>query len=91
MKPEDYLAGSRAIVKQNIFVAQDGSINDLNEIIKAKILLIAGEQDHMVNPTGSITLSKELDAPLLILESNCGHVAIFCEAEKIKKVVMDFL
>jgi homoserine O-acetyltransferase len=91
MKPEDYLAGLRAIVRQNLFVAQDGSVNDLNKIIKAKILLIAAEQDHMANPIGSITLSKELDAPLLVLESNCGHIAVFCEAKKIRKVVMDFL
>jgi homoserine O-acetyltransferase len=91
MKPEDYLAGLQAIVKQNLYIDSNAKVINLKEVIKSKILLIAGKQDHMVNPTGSITLAKELNAQLLILESNCGHVSIFCEAEKIKNVVKDFL
>lgn len=91
MKPEDYLAGLQAIVKQNLYIDSNAKAINLKEVIKSKILLIAGNQDHMVNPTGSITLAKELNAQLLILESNCGHVSIFCEAEKIKNVVKDFL
>jgi homoserine O-acetyltransferase len=91
MKPDDYLAGLQAIVKQNLYIDSNAKVINLKEVIKSKILLIAGKEDHMVNPTGSITLAKELNAQLLILESNCGHVSIFCEAEKIKNVVKDFL
>lgn len=91
MKPEDYLAGMKAIISQNITVGPNGKTNNLNEVIKAKILFIVGEQDHMVNPSGSIELAKKLDAPLLILKSNCGHLSIICEADKIKTAVRGFL
>jgi homoserine O-acetyltransferase len=91
MTPSDYLAGLNALIGQNIYVNKDGTPNKLNELIKAKVLLITTTQDHMVNSAGSVTLAKELNAPIVILESNCGHLAILCEADKIKKAVKDFL
>jgi homoserine O-acetyltransferase len=91
LKPEDYLAGMKAMVTQNIYANYDGGVNNLKEIIKAKVLIIAATQDHTVNPAGSIMLAKELNTSLVILESNCGHLSIICEADKIKKAVKDFL
>lgn len=91
LKPQDYLAGLKALIKQDIYLDTNGKINNLNEIIKAKILFIVSEQDHMVNPSGCIELAKKIKAPLVILETNCGHSAIFCGADKIKKAVDEFL
>lgn len=91
MKPEDFLAGMKALIKQNIYVGPNGKTINLNQVIKAKTLFIVGEQDHIVNPSASIVLAKQLNATLLILKSDCGHAAIFCEADKVKKAVTDFL
>ncbi len=55
------------------------------------MLIIPATQDHLVNPLSSIELSKVLDARLVTLSGNCGHVAFVCESVKIKKAITEFL
>ncbi len=81
----------KAIINQNIYPDNQNKFLDLNRIIKAKILFVVAEQDHIVNPSPSIALAKQLNASLLILTGDCGHKAFFCEADKVKKSVSAFL
>lgn len=91
MKPEDYLGGLNAMISQDIYKSADCNLKNVKNIIKADMLIVPAIQDHLVNPLSAIELSKELDAELVTLESDCGHMAIVCEAEKIKKAITTFL
>jgi homoserine O-acetyltransferase/O-succinyltransferase len=59
--------------------------------IKAKILVVVATQDHMVNPASAIALAKEIKAPFVELEGNCGHMATSCEEAKMLAFVKAFL
>jgi hypothetical protein len=49
------------------------------------------KQDHLVNPLTSIGYAKMLHAPLIELESDCGHRANRCEMNRIGAAVAEFL
>jgi homoserine O-acetyltransferase len=44
-------------------------------IIKARTLVVVFDSDHMVNPGPSMELAKMIDAEVLLVEGNCGHMA----------------
>lgn len=46
--------------------------------VHAKLLVIVSPQDHMVNPTPALEFAKALNAPVLTLDSPCGHIALDC-------------
>jgi len=68
-----------------------GSMADAAKAVRAKVLVIASAQDHMVNPDAAIEFSKLLGVRPLILESDCGHLAPGCEGEKVRTAVAAFL
>ncbi len=91
IKPEDYLGGLNAIIPHDIYISANSNPENIKNIIQADMLVISPTQDHAVNPIASIELSKTLNCQLVTLLSNCGHVAVGCEAEKIKKAITTFL
>ena len=91
MKPEDFLAGLKAMIPHDIYKSSSCTQEDIKNKIKADMLIISATQDHLVNPISAIELSKELNAELVVLQSDCGHGAFGCETEKIKNAVTEFL
>lgn len=91
MKPEDYLGGIKAMEPHDIYKSVTSNLKEIIKIIKADMLIISPTQDHLVNQLSSIELAKELNAELMTLESDCGHVAFACESEKIKLAITAFL
>jgi homoserine O-acetyltransferase len=45
----------------------------------------------MVNPRPALDFAALIHARTLLLESDCGHLALFCEADKVNPAVRDFL
>jgi homoserine O-acetyltransferase len=91
MRSEDFLGGMNAMIPLDIYKSANCSFENVKNIIKADMLIISATQDHLVNPISAIQLSKELDADLVTLTSNCGHGAFGCETEKIKNATVEFL
>ncbi len=89
MKPLDYLATVKAMLQQNIYksVGRKG----IKQRIKADVLLIVAESDHLVNPLSSITLAKALNSKSLILQGNNGHMAAFVQTAEIYAATSAFL
>ena len=87
----DYLAQLKAIIQHDIYTSSNSSPDKIKNVIKADILVIVAQQDHMVSPTSSISFSKAVECELLELTSDCGHMAIFCESEKVQDVASAFL
>lgn len=88
---EDYLGGLRAMIQNDIYKSISVEKNDIANKIEAELLIISATKDHLVNPVSSIELAQNLNAELLTLDGNCGHVAFICEADKIKKAITEFL
>ena len=91
MEPEDYLANLRAIIQHDIYSSSKRNLDEIKDVIKAEVLVIVSQQDHIVNPVNPIAFAKALNYNLLELTGDCGHLAPWCESEKVKKAVSDFL
>jgi homoserine O-acetyltransferase/O-succinyltransferase len=85
----DWLAQLEAMIHHD--VAHRGSLQDAAKKVKAKVLVIAAAQDHMVNPKPALDFAALIGAKTLVLESDCGHLAPGCEADKVNPAVRDFL
>jgi homoserine O-acetyltransferase len=85
----DWVAQLAAIIGHD--VAQGGSLEDAAKKVKAKVLVVAAAQDHMVNPRPALDFAPLIAAKTLILESDCGHLSPGCEAAKMYPVVRAFL
>ena len=46
--------------------------------VHAKLLIIISPQDHMVNPTPAIEFAAAASAPVVSLNSSCGHRSLSC-------------
>ena len=72
----------RAMLGQDIAKNQGGSLQNAGKQIRAKMLIIVGGEDHMVNPSPAIKMAGILNAQLLILKTDCGHAVLDCERKK---------
>lgn len=57
--------------------------------LHAKLLVIVSAQDHMVNPTPAIEFAESAGAPLITLNSICGHEGLNCIS--VGPIVANFL
>lgn len=76
--PYDYLAQLRAMIVHDV-APQGGTVEDAAETVKAKMLVIVARQDHLVNPLPALHFAELRQAPTLVLESDCGHMATACQ------------
>lgn len=88
---DNYLSQIRAILSFDISKDFDNDLSKAANKIKSKLFLIISKRDMMVNPTYSLQLSDITGCRTLILDNNCGHLAVTCEIEKVRKAIADFL
>lgn len=82
---------SEAMMGLNIAEEFGGSIEKAAAAVKAKVFVIVARHDHVVTPQPAIDFAGLLHAPVLELESDCGHLAPSCEQPKVAAAVADFL
>jgi len=68
-----------------------GSMERAAASVKARVLVIVAKLDHVVTPGPALQFAKLLHSQLLVLESDCGHMAPGCESQKVNQAVADFL
>jgi homoserine O-acetyltransferase len=81
----------QALISHDISKSTGGSLTKAAETIKAKMLIIISQQDHLMNPIPSKNFATLVSAELIILDDNCGHIANGCESQKLNKAMQDFL
>jgi homoserine O-acetyltransferase/O-succinyltransferase len=59
--------------------------------VKAKMLIVAAKQDHMVNPSPALEFAGAVGAPTIVLDSDCGHLSPGCESASLNPRVRAFL
>jgi homoserine O-acetyltransferase len=82
---------SEAMMALNVSDAFGGSMEKAAGAVKARIFVVVSKQDHTVTPQPARDFAHLLHAPLLELESDCGHLATGCEGPKLATAVADFL
>jgi homoserine O-acetyltransferase len=68
-----------------------GSMKRAAASVKARVFVIVSKLDHVVTPGPALEFANLLHSQLLVLESDCGHMAPGCESQKVNQAVADFL
>jgi homoserine O-acetyltransferase len=87
----DKIRQCQAMMAMDVSAPFGGSMERAAAAVKAQVLVVVSKQDHVVTPQPAIDFAHLLHAQVLELDSDCGHLASACEAEKIQKAVAEFL
>jgi homoserine O-acetyltransferase len=85
----DWLAQLHAL--SQLDVAHGGTLEDAARRVKAKVLVVSSAQDHMVNPEPALHFARLIGARVILLQGDCGHLAVGCEAATLDPQVRSFL
>ncbi len=72
-------------------VAHGGALSAAATRVRARMLIVASQQDHAVNPGPALEFAQLVNAQTLVLQGDCGHIAPFCEVDKVRPVIDAFL
>ncbi|HEY8074449.1 MAG TPA: alpha/beta fold hydrolase, partial [Labilithrix sp.] len=72
-------------------VAHGGSLEDAAKRVKARMMIVVADQDHMVNPLPAKRFAEAAGAKLVAYDTPCGHFAPGCESTKLADAVRAFL
>jgi homoserine O-acetyltransferase len=82
---------SEAMIALDVSDVYGGSMEKAAAAVKAKVFVVVAKHDHTVTPQPARNFAALLNAPILELESECGHLAPGCENSKLAPAIADFL
>ncbi len=88
---DDYIVQLKAMMNHDISRDYNESFEEIAKFIKAKLFIIVSETDMVVNPTEALRLADITGCKKLVLNNNCGHLAVSCELERVKSEIKRFL
>jgi homoserine O-acetyltransferase len=74
----DYIRQREAIIALDIPAELGVSLADAAKRVRARLLVIVSPQDHMVNPIPAQDFAAVIRAPVITLDSPCGHISLDC-------------
>src|SRR6478736_2198304 len=72
----NFLWQTKAVMMHDITAKAGGSLENAAKMIKAKMLIIANKQDHIINQTSSIKFAEMTKAELVVMDSDLGHLIL---------------
>ncbi|HWA96735.1 MAG TPA: alpha/beta fold hydrolase [Terracidiphilus sp.] len=85
----DWLWQLDAIIHHDI--ARGSNMKEAAKQIKARMFIVNGAQDHLVNPKPAQDFADLIGAKKLLLPSDCGHLSTGCDAGLLNPQVRAFL
>jgi homoserine O-acetyltransferase len=85
----NFLWQTKAVMKHDITTKFKGSLENAAKMIKAKMLIIANKQDHVINQSLAIQFAEMAKAELVVMDDDLGHL-IFNQ-EKVIEATKKFL
>lgn len=70
----NFLWQVKAVMMHDISVRAGGSLENTAKAIKAKMLIIANKQDHLINQALSIKFAAMANAELVVMDNDLGHL-----------------
>jgi homoserine O-acetyltransferase len=91
MDANDWLRQLQAMMSHNITSPFGDSLEGAAGQVKAKLMVVAATQDHMVNPTPAMEFAGILHATVVQLTGDCGHLETRCDQAEAAPKVSDFI
>lgn len=88
---DDYVSQVDAMLHHDVLGPNDESARAYVDRVKARVLMIGTPSDHIVNQTPAKRLAPTLGARYFELESNCGHMLVSCERNRVAAEIAGFL
>lgn len=87
----NWIRQAQAMMGHDVSRPFGGDMAQAAAAVKARVLVIVGLQDHMVNPAPALAFARSLRARTLELDSACGHLVTSCESAKVGAAITEFL
>jgi homoserine acetyltransferase len=87
----DKIRQTQAMMALDVAATFGGSLEKAAATVKAKVFVIVSKWDHVVTPGPALAFARLLNARVLELESDCGHMAPSCEFQRLAATVAGFL
>jgi len=87
----DKIRQDQAMMSHDVAEQYGGSMEKAAASVKAKVFVIVARYDHVATPGPASEFAKLLNAPLLELQGNCGHLAPSCESQTVNPAIAKFL
>jgi homoserine O-acetyltransferase len=87
----DRIRQTEAILAHDVSAPFGGSLAKAGAAVKAKLMVVVTDSDHIVPPGASLELARAARAEVLQLQNACGHSGANCEFDRVKKLVAAFL
>ena len=55
-----------------------GTMDQAAQRVRAKMLVMVSPEDHTVNPAPAVAFANYIHAPVIFLDSPCGHMSLTC-------------
>jgi homoserine O-acetyltransferase/O-succinyltransferase len=91
MDANDWLRQLQAMMSHNIASPFGDSLQGAASQVKAKLMVVAATQDHMVNPTPAIEFAGIVHATIVQLTADCGHIEPGCDQTEAAPKVREFI
>ena len=74
----DQIRQRQAMIRHDIPAEFVVTFDQAAHRVKAKMLVVVSPQDHMVNPLPALKFAEAIHAPIIKLDSPCGHQSFRC-------------
>jgi len=74
----DQIRQREAILSLDVPREFGGTLENTAKRVRSKMLVIVSPEDHMVNPSPAEEFAGAIGAPVVILDSPCGHRSLSC-------------
>jgi homoserine O-acetyltransferase len=74
----DAIRQRQAIMSMDIPGEYGETLKQAAKRVRAKMLVMVSPEDHMVNPEPAVAFAHAIGAPVVLLQSNCGHSSLSC-------------
>jgi len=74
----DHIRQRQAIIDFDIPAELGASFEQAAKRVRAKMLVLVTPQDHMVNPHPAQDFASAIGAPVITLDTPCGHLSLAC-------------
>jgi len=74
----DQIRQREAIIAMDIPRELGVTLEQAAKRVRSKMLVIVSPEDHMVNPRPAVKFAGAIEAPVVSLDSSCGHLSLSC-------------
>jgi hypothetical protein len=74
----DQIRQRQAIISLDIPGELGGTLAESAKRVRARLLVVVSPQDHLVNSIPAREFAEAIAAPIVTLNSSCGHISLDC-------------